>query len=69
MRLYQGCLLFYTSFFLPSFRRKQLWQTSKDRKEILMSNTTILQVCDRLEADKQWSTFFDILRDYGDASG
>ena len=32
-----------------------------------MSNTTILQVSARLEADKQWSTFFEILRDYGDA--
>ena len=31
-----------------------------------MSNTGILQVCARLDADKQWCTFFDILRDYGD---
>ena len=32
-----------------------------------MSNSPILQVCARLDADKQWSALFDILRDYGDA--
>ena len=32
-----------------------------------MSNTSIQQVCARLDADKQWSAFFDIMRDYGDA--
>ena len=31
-----------------------------------MSNPTILQVCARLEADKQWSALFDLLRDYGE---
>ena len=31
-----------------------------------MSNTTILQVSARLEADKRLPVFFDILRDYGD---
>ena len=32
-----------------------------------MSNTTILQVSARLEADKRLPVLFDILRDYGDA--
>lgn len=36
------------------------------RKEILMSNSTILQVSARLDSDKQWSTLFDILHDYGE---